>query len=309
MNNKGESTGWIKIVITEVVIALITSFFMLIISSINRDDVNVFVMDSVSVDGQYYTTVSVEDMKKNVLEDITLQLNRENEIISLFGEGETIRLDDAKIIIDYLYPDEKISFVIISEKAINRNEMFWVENKREINITYNKSKQEIFLTNFIVVIFVIVIFSIMNIINHISLDKKRKKTVFEMKIKSDELEKEFEELNIINKDLSERSEELTRRNKKLNKKLNDLEKKFDKYTIKQKIYYLNRINDYKKEIGFWRNTVRKLLYNSKESKSNVDKVIEVITRELKTYTTRENETILNDECYEIFEQLKDDINI
>lgn len=39
-------------------------------------------------------------------------------------------------------------------------------------------------------------------------------------------------------------------------------------------------------MSFWRDTVRKMLYNSQNEFQTADKVIETVTSTLKTYTTR-----------------------
>jgi hypothetical protein len=47
-----------------------------------------------------------------------------------------------------------------------------------------------------------------------------------------------------------------------------------------------RVSDLQKELDFWRDTIRKLLYNSGK-KGDAEKVIEAVTDNLKTYRTRE----------------------
>ena len=42
----------------------------------------------------------------------------------------------------------------------------------------------------------------------------------------------------------------------------------------------------RRELSFWRDTVRKMLYNSQSEFQTADKVIETVTSTLKTYTTR-----------------------
>lgn len=59
--------------------------------------------------------------------------------------------------------------------------------------------------------------------------------------------------------------------------------------LKQRLLYTARIGDYKKELSFWRDTIRKVINN--ETKS--EKVIDEITTNLKTYKTLE--TLESDE--------------
>lgn len=67
----------------------------------------------------------------------------------------------------------------------------------------------------------------------------------------------------------------------------DLQKEQSKKAINElRLYYFTRISDLQKELSFWRDTVRKMLYNSQNEFQTADKVIETVTSTLKTYTTR-----------------------
>lgn len=72
---------------------------------------------------------------------------------------------------------------------------------------------------------------------------------------------------------------------KLNEKVFNLERR----SLKLKLLYTARISDYKKELSFWRDTIRKVINNETTS----EKVIDEITTNLKTYKTLE--TLENDE--------------
>lgn len=54
------------------------------------------------------------------------------------------------------------------------------------------------------------------------------------------------------------------------------------------IVLMSRISDYTKELDFWRNTIKKLLCSNKEDIKNSERLFEVVTDELKTYQTRNN---------------------
>ena len=49
---------------------------------------------------------------------------------------------------------------------------------------------------------------------------------------------------------------------------------------------MTRISHLRKELSFWRDTVRKMLYNSQNEFQTADKVIDAVTSTLKTYTTQ-----------------------
>ncbi len=54
---------------------------------------------------------------------------------------------------------------------------------------------------------------------------------------------------------------------------------------RQKLLLLSRISDYTKELDFWRDTIRKILFSQKFSKQKVEAIITQVTNNLETYGT------------------------
>lgn len=97
--------------------------------------------------------------------------------------------------------------------------------------------------------------------------------------KMTEQKKVFEELktDLQNVDKSHKIE-----NSKLEEKANELELK----NTRIRILLLARLTDYSKELNFWRDTIRKLLYQSAGSRIDSEKIITHVTETLKTYGTK-----------------------
>jgi len=55
-----------------------------------------------------------------------------------------------------------------------------------------------------------------------------------------------------------------------------------------KLLLVSRLSDYHKELSFWRDTIRKILYGAGKSKSNAEAIINEVTRTLKTFGTTES---------------------
>jgi hypothetical protein len=55
---------------------------------------------------------------------------------------------------------------------------------------------------------------------------------------------------------------------------------------RHKILLLARLSDYSKELSFWQDTVRKILYQQTGSGQSAEKLIEEIRNSLGTYTTK-----------------------
>jgi hypothetical protein len=99
---------------------------------------------------------------------------------------------------------------------------------------------------------------------------------------------------------------ISRRNEKLNKKIEETNKRLEnqeaecvvckreaketksealKSLRRIQIVLLSRISDYNKELSFWRDTIRKVLYQDNKSESFADAVIKNVSENLKTYST------------------------
>ena len=74
--------------------------------------------------------------------------------------------------------------------------------------------------------------------------------------------------------------------KELSAQIDIIKKDTAKDISEIRIYYSAHISDLRKELSFWRDTVRKMLYNSQNEFQTADKVIDTVTSTLKTYTTR-----------------------
>lgn len=82
-------------------------------------------------------------------------------------------------------------------------------------------------------------------------------------------------------------------------KLREVESKFGRH----KAILLRRLSDYSKELEFWRDSIRKVLYQSEVSSSNAEKLIAHVTQKLGTFGTRSGSA----EEFETIQALAQDI--
>jgi len=88
-----------------------------------------------------------------------------------------------------------------------------------------------------------------------------------------------------------RIDELIEKSSKLESEMENKMKEERKVTLRLKIYLLARINDYSKELNFWRNSVSKILIQSGKDEKYADKLIEKVSESLNTQST--NSEIFN----------------
>lgn len=80
---------------------------------------------------------------------------------------------------------------------------------------------------------------------------------------------------------------------------------YKKMAAKVQILLMSRLSDYSKELSFWRDTVRKMLYQSTGSKIDGEKLISTVTEQLKTYGTLEKADVEFDVLETMANLLKD----
>ncbi|KAB8142963.1 hypothetical protein F8S13_12020 [Chloroflexia bacterium SDU3-3] len=93
----------------------------------------------------------------------------------------------------------------------------------------------------------------------------------------------------IQKELEKSKEE----SRSLIQKIDDLNKDSKQYMndfIKMKLLLLAKISDYTKELDFWKDTIRCIMYESSKENISSDMIIRTVNKTLKTYLTNESKT-------------------
>jgi len=114
--------------------------------------------------------------------------------------------------------------------------------------------------------------------------------------------------------INQRIEVIRDRNEAMGKECDELKnqsdlsydrlKQVEKTNYENRLYYVAKINDFSKELDFWRNTVRNLLYKSGIKKIDVDDINNEITNSLKTYGTKDKMEISHEELSFFARKLK-----
>ena len=183
--------------------------------------------------------------------------------------------------------EQYINLFISTDRMINKDEIRVNPSVGKIDIVYGSNTGNPFqkqVKNAILFSLIYaLIFSLTNYFSNKKSDKRiadykedreRKIAVMEEKINfSDGVSKQLTE------DLSGSKEQIEAIKSKL--------KKYESDSIKKQILLQAKLNDYSKELSFWRNTIRKILYNESSKYPNKEKIFEVVSESLKTYQTHE----------------------
>jgi len=97
----------------------------------------------------------------------------------------------------------------------------------------------------------------------------------------------MEKLESVEKKLTNTENQIEKKEQQLEKTEQRLEKLMI-YASKMKLVQHGKLSDYIKENQFWRDTIRKAIYNQSGETRTSEKLIEIVVRTLKTYSTLEN---------------------
>lgn len=178
--------------------------------------------------------------------------------------------------------EKQLSFSITTDKEINIDDIQINKNNNKLKILYNKQESNPLTQNLISFIAYIVCFTIFVLISDYTTSKKRL-------IHNQEIDEKYKEFK---KNHDEQIKFIEKRNTELKHKIDNLEidcKKDAEICLKQKLLLIKQISDYKKELDFWKDTIRKILYtNYNYSKNDANKLFNTITNNLETYSTKYN---------------------
>lgn len=267
---EGESTNK-KIIIDAIVTSLISSLILLIINSgvywFTKEKINITVTPSSYINNEYVTVISLKNFQNNKsISDINLWFD--NVIIKNADTDLKNVVNKDNIKINDISPDYTGNIIIHSEKEVTEQSLK-IELKEKCNLIFTGFQKEsayIQIINYLGTALIYFIeFAIMlyisNTINNKKIEKLEKKIEGEEKVLK----------------LLEQNQEISE------KKAKELQKR----VMKNKLLLERKISDYSRELNFWKDTIRKVLYGFSKDETKKKDICEIVTNNLKTYRTKE----------------------
>lgn len=226
--------------------------------------------------GTYIAEIRIENYSKHAINDIKLIIPKAVDIseissstaIQLKTEKENLSNTKQKVLITSLIPARQISTIIIPLSSTdNCCSIVNLDEKKLINLT-DVNVVDPSVTALIDGLQSALIYTIFFTI-----------IIFYNKAQTNEL---MDQLEKTRDSVDELKDESDKQRRKLNKKINDIDKRY----ARKKAILLRRVSDYSKELTFWRDTIRKVLYQNNHDKHEADNIISTITAKLGTYGTR-----------------------
>ena len=243
---------------------LLTTLFSLGVTYfLDKDKCSINIGTSIAQNNQYLTSVVISNSAKNkALKNLEISISGFNEIKEgIINTSYVLNRKNNMLTIDYIPPEETLSLIIVSKDAINPQSIK-IAYSGKVKTSYPGDKSDLYT----LIISQIIIYTIMLIL--------LKSFQYKNDIK---LDKEIDKLNKENDHNLKQFEEAKNKINEINTNTHEL-----------RIYYLSRMKDYSKELDFWKNTIRKILYQSDKNNKTNEKIFDMVTGELKTYGTRSN---------------------
>lgn len=98
------------------------------------------------------------------------------------------------------------------------------------------------------------------------------------------------------------SEKLDKEEKKIEKTDKDL-KEYKKIYYQKTLFIKKQLQDYEKELDFWRNTVRQVLFKGDKKHTQAENLFETVTKQLETYTVKSKQNLDLDEILFVVDEL------
>lgn len=260
-------TDWKSIIFQAILYPIITIIISGAVLFFNRDDFKIYIGNPVNTtDSELTLPISIKNFNNNkIIENINLCLP-DDAVVKQIDSNIKYNFDNkTRILIVYsLKPNEVGSIFIHLKNQINSSDIR-VSSPYKFSMDVLKDEKP-FTTEIIISVILSTIIYFLFTLYEIW---GRQKLSIHFK----------EEQKKTNKDIKNLQGQLSQTEKKI--------AKVDERLLRQKLYFVARISDYSKELSFWRNAIRKLLYSYEKNFDSSEQIINVVTKELKTFTTLE----------------------
>lgn len=259
--------------------AIVTALFSVLVSTLiftvteifTSEKIGVFISDSNKVNDEYITIINIKNYQdSNNIEKLELYV--EGTVIEVFSELQFKNYGN-KVIIENIYPNYNSSIILFTNEKIDNSKLnIYCSSKSNIEwINENRNIIDNIKDN--VIIYFITVF-IMTLASNLYMKN--------MYNKSEKLKDE--EIKLINKEMRFNDERIIKNEEKIIK-IENQAKEYEKEKRTMRRYLISIINDYSKELSFWKDTIRKAFCKNKKDLKNMDDFFEFVTMNLKTYKT------------------------
>lgn len=265
-------------------------------------------------DANYVCNIDISNFYKKDMDDIRFTIPDNIDLQNFYCnnpikikkiESDISGNTDSVFSISGILNGQTTSLVMNLNSDINAKDILVSKNDYKIKVKYGSNEERPIYEAIRFSIIIAIVYAIVMALMNFYLEKIRDIKIAKAK---EGLEKQLKETEKSKELVEKQYNEAVDSNKKVNEKVNKVNEELNDIKLslkKEKILLLNRIRDYKKELNFWRDTIRKILYENHYSDRQIERVFDSVTSNLETYGTKENEKISYDEIKILSDMLKD----
>lgn len=284
MDNKKEKPNLLQIAITAFITTIISLAVSVGIQWLSLESVVVTISPSSELEGKYLTVISVQNLEESTLSNLSLYFDTDFDVLEIKSSDE-FEHQKQYVELEQISPKAKYSVIVWTEQPISKGQII-AESDYKTRLDYsNDSSPFLLQILWFIIPFAFITFLATSV--QIWVDwKHRIKESQKILERCNKLQQETESINAERQSQAAELESIKQAFDKASKESDAQRKRSKKDTQELRSYMLTIILQLRRELSFWRDTVRKMLYNSQSEFQTADKVIETVTSTLKTYTTR-----------------------
>ena len=281
-----EKPNLFYIVITAFITTVITLAVPIGVQWLSLESVAITISPSSELDGKYLTIISIQNLEKETLSNLSLYFDTNFDVLEIKSSDE-FKHQQQYVQLERMSPKAKYSVMVWTEQPVLKGQII-VESDYKTRLDYsNDSSPFLIQMLWFIIPFGLIVFVATGV-----------QIWFNWKHRIEENQKILErcselqrKIECIDAKRQAQKDELVSTKNQFEKAVKESEaerKNIKRDTQEMRAYLLTVISQLRKELSFWRTTVRKLLYDSQNEFQTADKVIDTVTSTLKTYLTREH---------------------
>jgi hypothetical protein len=260
------------------------------------------------IDIYNFSDKNIDNLKIKVPDNIDVDKVKSTQVLNIIKITNNIQNEGSSVFqINSIGEQQKIHLAFLFNKNIEHKEVEVFKNGNEIKIEYPEDIKAPLESQLQLILLSSIIYTVIIGSMNFLTDRRNNRR---MKENSDKFESYKQQSDTLLEQISE-SVKLTEKNNSYLQNTNDnLEKRINKMEQRYKqreIMLLSRIKDYSTELNFWRDTIRAILYKSKDQKCEPKDIADAVTNMLKTYQTLEYKQVEYDTVKVLSGLLKDKI--
>lgn len=285
MDDKKEKPNLLYIAIKAFITAIISVAISVGLQWLSLESVVITVSPSLKLDEKYLTVISIQNLEEATLSNLSLYFDTDCDVLEI-KSGDAFEHQQQYVELESIAPKAKYSVIVWTEQPILKGQII-AESDYKTRLDYsNNSSPFLVRMLWFIIPFALVTFFATGIQIWVEW-KHRTKESQKILERCNELRREIERTDAKRQALYTDCESLKKEHDKSTQEYERQLNKLKRDLKETRIYLLPYISHLHKELSFWRDTIRKMLYDSQNEFQIADKVIETVTSTLKTYTTRQ----------------------